>query len=107
MVKNLPTMQETQVYSLGQEDLLEKRLATHSSILAWKIPWTENPGRLHSPRDGKESDITEQPSLSQRSEQTNMSKDKREFFFLSFTLILKGEKIMLHPFTSGQFREHP
>ena len=49
MVKNLPAMQETQVQSLGQEDSLEKGMATHSSILAWKIPWTEEPGRLHSP----------------------------------------------------------
>ena len=48
MVKNLPTMQETQVLSLGQEDPLEKKMATHSSILAWKIPWTEEPGRLQS-----------------------------------------------------------
>ena len=48
MVKNLPTMQETRVQSLGQEDLLEKEMATHSSILAWKIPWTEEPGRLQS-----------------------------------------------------------
>ena len=39
-------MQETQVQSLGQEDLLEKEMATHFSILAWKIPWTEEPGRL-------------------------------------------------------------
>ena len=46
MVKCLPTMWETQVQSLGQEDLLEKELATHSSILAWKIPWTEEPGWL-------------------------------------------------------------
>ena len=46
MVKHLPTMQETQVHSLGREDLLEKQMATHSSILAWKIPWTEEPGRL-------------------------------------------------------------
>ena len=44
-VKRLPTMQETRVQSLGQEDLLEKDMATHSSILAWKIPWTEEPGR--------------------------------------------------------------
>ena len=44
-VKRLPTMQKTQVQSLGQEDLLEKEKATHSSILAWKIPWTEEPGR--------------------------------------------------------------
>ena len=47
-VKRLPTMQETQVQSLSQDDLLEKEMATHSSILAWKIPWTEEPGRLHS-----------------------------------------------------------
>ena len=46
MVKNLPEMQETQVQSLGWEDPLEKGMATHSSILAWRIPWTEEPGRL-------------------------------------------------------------
>ena len=43
-VKNLPAMQETQVRSLGQEDPLEKEMATFSSIVAWKIPWTEEPG---------------------------------------------------------------
>ena len=48
MVKCLPTMGETQVQSLGQEDLLEKEMATHSSILAWKIPWTEEPGGRQS-----------------------------------------------------------
>ena len=47
-VKRLPAMQETWVRSLGQEDPLEKEMATHSSILAWKIPWTEEPGRLQS-----------------------------------------------------------
>ena len=47
-VKRLPTIWETWVQSLGQEDLLEKEMATHSSILAWKIPWTEEPGRLQS-----------------------------------------------------------
>ena len=46
MVKSLSAMQETQVWSLGQEDALEKEMATHSSILAWKIPWTEEPGGL-------------------------------------------------------------
>ena len=45
-VKRLPTMQETRVQSLGREDLLEKEMATHSSILAWKIPWMMEPGRL-------------------------------------------------------------
>ena len=48
MVKNLPAMQETRVQSLGWEDTLEKGMATHSSILAWRIPWTEEPGELES-----------------------------------------------------------
>ena len=48
MVKNLPEMQEIQVQSLGQEDPLEKGTATYSSILAWRIPWTEDPGGLQS-----------------------------------------------------------
>ena len=47
-VKNLPAMQEMRVWSLGWEDPLEKEMATHSSILAWRIPWTEEPGRLQS-----------------------------------------------------------
>ena len=46
--KNLPAMQETQVRSLGWEDPLKKKIATHSSILAWEIPWTEEPGGLES-----------------------------------------------------------
>ena len=48
MLKSLPAMQETQVQSLGGEDPLKKGIATHSSILAWRIPWTEGPGRLQS-----------------------------------------------------------
>ena len=48
MVKRLPTMRETQVQSLGREDPLEKEMATHSSILAWRIPWTEEPSGLQS-----------------------------------------------------------
>ena len=48
MVKNLPAMQETWVPSLGWEDPLEEEMATHSNILAWRIPWTEEPGRLQS-----------------------------------------------------------
>ena len=48
MVKRLPTMLETWVQSLGQEDLLEKEMATHSNILAWKSPWTEKPGSIQS-----------------------------------------------------------
>ena len=63
MVKN-PAMRKTWVQSLGWEDPLEKGTATHSTILAWRIPWTEEPGRLYSPRGHKESDTTEQLSLS-------------------------------------------
>ena len=48
MVKKLPEMQETWIQSLGREDPLEKGMATHSSILAWRIPWTEEPGGLQS-----------------------------------------------------------
>ena len=48
MVKNMLAMQETRVQSLGQKDPLEKKMATHSNILAWEIPWTEEPGRLQS-----------------------------------------------------------
>ena len=47
-VKRLPTAQETWVHSLGQKDPLEKEMAIHSSTIAWKIPWTEKPGRLQS-----------------------------------------------------------
>ena len=48
MIKHLPAVQETRVRSLGWEDPLEEEMATHSSTLAWKIPWTEEPGRLQS-----------------------------------------------------------
>ena len=48
MVKNLPAVQKTQVQSLGQKGSLEKKLATHSSILAWRTPWTEEPGSVQS-----------------------------------------------------------
>ena len=57
LVKNLPTMQKTWVQFLGREDPLEKEMATHLSILAWRIPWTEKPGRLQS-MGSKESDTT-------------------------------------------------
>ena len=58
MVQNPPAMQETGVRSLGREDPLEKEMATNSSTLAWKIPWTKEPGRLQSMRS-LESDTTE------------------------------------------------
>ena len=59
MGKNLPAKQETQVRSLGWEDPLEKGMATHSSILAWRILWTEKPGRLQSIHRVAESHMTE------------------------------------------------
>ena len=62
MVKNLSAMQETWVPSLGCEDPLEKGMATHSSMLAWRIPWTEEPEDF-SPWVQKEPDTTERPSL--------------------------------------------
>ena len=58
IVKNLPTIRETWVRSLGREDPLEKEMATHYSTLAWKIPWTEEPGRLQS-MGCKKLDMTE------------------------------------------------
>ena len=61
-VNNPPAMQETQVQSLGQEDPLEKEMATHSSILAWEIPWTEEPGGLLS-MGSQELDTTLQLNL--------------------------------------------
>ena len=59
LVKNLPAMQETHVQFLGGEDPLEKEMATHSSILAWRFPWTEEPGGLQY-MGHKESDTIEQ-----------------------------------------------
>ena len=56
-VKRLPTMWETRVQSLGWEDILEKEMATHSSILAWRIPWAEEPGS-YSPWGCKELDVS-------------------------------------------------
>ena len=63
MLKNPPAMQETWVRSLGWEDSLEVGMATHSSILAWRIPWTEKPGGLHTVPGVTESDTTERLSI--------------------------------------------
>ena len=70
MVKNLPAMQETWVRSTDQKDPLEKETATHSSIIAWRIPWTEEPGGLQS-RGCKESDRTEQLTHSNTGPEVN------------------------------------
>ena len=61
-------MQETQVWSLHQEDPLEKEMGTSSSILAWKIPWTEEPGGLYSPQGPKDSNATERARTHTQSE---------------------------------------
>ena len=66
LVKNLLAMQETQVQSLCQEASLEKGIVTHSSTLTWGIPWTEEPGGLHSPWDLEELDMTVQLTLMAR-----------------------------------------
>ena len=73
MVKRLPTMWETWLRSLGQEDSLEKETATHSSILAWKIPWMEELGAGHFPWGRKESGTTEQLPFSLLVECTTLS----------------------------------
>ena len=73
-VKKLPAMQETQIWSLGWEDSLEKGMATHSSILAWKIPWAEETGG-YSPWGGKELDMNEQLTLSL----SMLSKKEKQF----------------------------
>ena len=59
IVKSLPAIQETWVRSLGQEDPLEEEMTTHSSILSWRIPWTEEPGLYSQSRGCKELDMTE------------------------------------------------
>ena len=81
MVKNMPAMQETEVGSLGWEDPLEKRIATHSSILDWRILWTEEPGRLHSigsQRVGHNWAINTFLTFT-LSRNTNVGKDKTSF----------------------------
>ena len=64
MVNNLPEMQETWIWTLGQEDPLEKEMATHSSILAWRIPWTGVWRATYSPQGHEELDTTKQLTLS-------------------------------------------
>ena len=83
MVMNQPVMQETRVQPLGQEDALKKGMATHSSILAWRIPWTEEPGS-NNPWGHKELDMTERFN-----EVTSLFKFGYEHFFNLFGPILK------------------
>ena len=83
MVKNLPTVQETQIQSLGWEDPIEKGMATHSSILTWSIPWTEEPGSLH-PWGHKELDTTERLSTAQH---TSGKKKKKKLYRRKFVIV--------------------
>ena len=62
LVKNLPAMQETQVQPLGGEDPLEREMATHSSILTWKLPWTEEPGGLQSTGSQSQTRLSTKPT---------------------------------------------
>ena len=63
LVKNPPAMKETMVQLLGQEDLPEEGMATHSSILAWRIPWTEKPGRLQAMGSQRQTQMNEQAHI--------------------------------------------
>ena len=103
MVKCLPTMWETWVRSLDWEDPLEKEMATHSSILAWKIPWMEEPGRLQS-TGRKELDTTEQLHFTSRNWDLASYVAKRRFFKTEKNIFPKkkhnyGNSIKLNIFT--------
>ena len=84
MVKNLPVMSKIQVQSLGRDDPMENGMATHSSILAWRIPWTEEPGRLYSPWGCKESDMTEKLNFHFSLFILNKQKPKKTTVYLKF-----------------------
>ena len=90
MVKHLPTMQETWVWSLGQEDPLEKEIATQSNTLAWKIPWTEEPGRLQSMGVAK--------SRTRLSFNANVSRAKLEMVITHLVVLSTFETPDLHTF---------
>ena len=102
VVKNLPAMQEMQemwVQSLGQEEPLEKEMATHSSILAWKIPWTEEPGGLQSTGSkGVRHDWAHRHSLTQKS--------PRVKFYMPFTLKSTKLKCAFSGISSGMRLNH-
>ena len=79
MVKNLPAMQETRVQSLGWEDSLKKEMATYFSILAWRIPWTEELGELHTVHGVARSDTTEQLTFSPEHRGSSLSFQIKSF----------------------------
>ena len=89
MVKNLPATRETWVESLGGEDPLEKGMATHSSILAWRISWTEDPGGLQSMGLQRVLDTTDQLTLA-----SAIQSNHRVTRFERFHLYVRGSKII-------------
>ena len=92
MIKNSPAMQETQIPSLGWEDPLEKGMAAHSSILAWRIPWTEELGKLQS-QGCKDSDTNEQLNNSNKlSVRRHRPKVTRGIFFLD-QVVIRGRSL--------------
>ena len=76
-LKRLPAIQETWVLSLGREDPLEKEMATHSSILAWRIPWTEEPGRLQSSGSQSQTRLNDFTSLHGKNEKMLLIRSHR------------------------------
>ena len=90
-VKNLPAKQETRVQSLGWEDPLEKEMATHSSILAWRIPWTEEPGQLQS-------------TGSQTFENDWSNRACTDAPRLGYALFERGKEVCLFPTTSARLK---
>ena len=105
MVKNLPAMWETWVRSLGGEDPLVKEMATHSCILAWRIPWIEEPGGLYSLWDRQESDMTERLTL-QHSRDYLKHFIMLDFFLKLFSWFLEKQFFtsILRNLTSGIWR---
>ena len=81
LVKNLPAVQETRVRFLGRKDPLEKEMAAHSSILAWRIPWTEEPGRLQS-LGSQESDMTERLNRHHHHDLYTKKKKKKVYIYI-------------------------
>ena len=94
VVKNLPVMQETRVQPLGQEDPLKEGMVTHPSVLAWRIPWTEEPGGLYSQWGCKELDMTEATKHSTGFCYTHCKKEKTEAVSNKVTHLISSGTIL-------------
>ena len=92
MIKNLPSMQKTQVWKLGQKDLLEKRMATHSNILVWRIPWMEEAGGLQS-RGHKQLNKTD-GMYTQTQTKNNKNAYSWPFFFIKERIFFSLTKMV-------------